>query len=122
MPFKNKEDRKAWQKKWGLANPEKIKAMRLRRNPKRALQQRLKRFNITNEELEAMKSKTNNTCYICGKHEVGKSLAIDHNHTTGKIRGLLCGFCNKYLIGFIGDKENAIELYEKAINYLKNNG
>lgn len=40
-------------------------------------------------------------CAICGKHERNfkKRLAVDHNHKTGNVRGLLCFYCNKFRVG-----------------------
>jgi hypothetical protein len=34
-------------------------------------------------------------CAICGRPPGAKRLDVDHNHETGKIRGLLCGSCNR---------------------------
>lgn len=61
----------------------------------------------------------NNKCAICSKtpQELGRRLVVDHCHTTGKIRGLLCRVCNTS-IGALGDN---IEGLQKAINYLKQN-
>lgn len=58
----------------------------------------------------------NNCCAICGKHEsnFSKNLAVDHNHKTGKVRGLLCKNCN---IG-IGHFKDDISLINNAIEYL----
>lgn len=36
-------------------------------------------------------------CAICMKRAVNRRLAVDHDHITGRIRGLLCYWCNKYL-------------------------
>lgn len=46
-------------------------------------------------------------CYICRK-ATGKTkrLPVDHNHKTGKVRGLLCGICNQYL-GWLEDNPDA---------------
>ncbi len=54
----------------------------------------------------------NKQCMICGAE---KELCIDHNHETGKVRGLLCNICNMY-IGNI--RENTTTL-QKAIDYLE---
>ncbi len=60
-------------------------------------------------------------CAICGKGEQRKykgkviRLSIDHNHKTGKMRGLLCHNCN---VG-IGHFSDSIEFLLKAITYLK---
>ena len=66
-----------------------------------------------------MFNKQNGKCAICGKHqiELKQSLCVDHNHTTGKVNGLLCTRCN----GAIGMFNDDIILLEKAINYLKVN-
>ena len=55
-------------------------------------------------------------CKICGKHqsELTLSLNVDHCHITGKIRGLLCGNCNKAL-GLFKDNTKSLK---NAINYL----
>ncbi len=59
-----------------------------------------------------------NKCAICKKtvEENKRNLAVDHNHITGKIRGLLCNTCNSALGMFKGDL--GTDLLEKAINYL----
>lgn len=57
----------------------------------------------------------NNVCKICEKPErENRKLCVDHCHKTGRVRGLLCGGCNKS-IGFMGD---SIELLSRAIKYL----
>lgn len=56
-------------------------------------------------------------CAICGKHqtELSKVLSIDHDHRTGKIRGLLCQNCNLAL----GNVFDDIWILEHAIKYLQ---
>lgn len=55
------------------------------------------------------------SCAICKKHEshFKKRLAVDHNHKTSKVRGLLCYRCNKFLVG-----RHTIESANKIMTYL----
>lgn len=54
-------------------------------------------------------------CAICSRHEseFKNKLGVDHNHKTGKVRGLLCYFCNKFVVG-----RNTIERAEQILAYL----
>jgi protein-arginine kinase activator protein McsA len=73
-------------------------------------------FNLTLAEYNHIFSLQNGLCAICGKKcKTGQRLAVDHNHKTGKIRGLLCRNCNTG-IGFFSDE---ISLLVNAISYLK---
>lgn len=77
---------------------------------------------ITTEQYEHMLMLQNNGCAICGKEEDTflprynrhKMLAVDHDHKTGRIRGLLCENCNRALGLFKDDEDLLLE----AINYL----
>ena len=63
-----------------------------------------------------MFKKQNGVCAICKKECItGRRLAVDHNHVTGKNRGLLCTNCNTSLGGFKDD----ILYLEAAIRYLQ---
>lgn len=77
----------------------------------------LSRFNITSLDYDVLLLKQNNRCVICNCEETikGKSLAVDHCHKSGKIRGLLCGACNKGL----GQFKDDVSILECAIKYLK---
>ena len=72
---------------------------------------------MTPEQFEAMKAKQGGTCALCDKTESNphKSLCIDHDHTTGKIRGLLCDNHNRAL----GLFKDSTEDLEKALDYLR---
>jgi len=73
------------------------------------------RFNITRKEYYNILKQQNYVCDICGKKENNKSLAVDHNHINGKVRGLLCSRCN-IALGFIKDD---INIAKKLIKYLE---
>ena len=70
-------------------------------------------YDIYNHLFEQQKG----MCAICGIHqsEIKKSFAVDHNHKTGQIRGLLCGNCNLGL----GNFRESIEIIDKTKSYLK---
>lgn len=78
-------------------------------------------INTTVEQFEAMRLLQNDRCILCGQSETrvqnGKiqNLTVDHDHTTGKIRGLLCSRHNRAL-GLFDDN---IETLQKAVLYLK---
>jgi hypothetical protein len=67
-----------------------------------------------------MRERENFSCMICGvtEEEIGKRLDVDHCHSTGKVRGVLCNPCNTTL----GHAKDNIAILEAAIEYLKNNG
>ena len=78
-------------------------------------------FGISLEAYNVLSDSQNNLCAICKKTETRTlghkvtSLVVDHNHETGKVRGLLCMFCNTSL-GFM--KED-IKILNNMINYIK---
>ena len=96
-------------KKWMKENPEKLPTLQ----EKRAYS-RKKNFGVSEEDYAKMLSDQNNSCAICSK-EIGWEAAVDHCHTTNKVRGLLCRNCNLGLGGF---KDNT-ETNRKAIAYVK---
>lgn len=70
------------------------------------------RYGITPADREYLALAQGNRCGIC--NEVG-SLVVDHCHETGRLRGMLCGKCNKAL-GALGD---SVEGLMKAVEYLQ---
>ena len=60
------------------------------------------KYNITLEQYNQMFDEQRGVCAVCGTpaKDLKRNLAVDHNHRTGKIRGLLCFSCNS-LIGRI---------------------
>ena len=78
-----------------------------------ALTMRARRYRLNPPELLEMLDKA--ICDICKIDLEGKKKCIDHNHETGKVRGVLCHSCNVALGHFRDDTE----LIQKAIKYLK---
>ena len=69
------------------------------------------KFNITLDDYDRMFEEQKGVCAICGQpQKSSRRLAVDHNHITGKIRGLLCTVCNTDLGWYERQKEN-IEKY-----------
>lgn len=75
----------------------------------------IKSYNITLLEYNTLYVKQKGMCAICENTCItGKNLAIDHDHKTKTVRGLLCINCNKGL----GHFKDSLPLLKKAINYL----
>ena len=97
--------------KWAKDHPDKIAAF----NRKFWLK---KRYGITQEQYEAILAAQGGGCAICGTKDPGKgrkNFCVDHDHKTGKVRGLLCAKHNK-MLGLAGDD---VELLERSIDYLQ---
>lgn len=83
-----------------------------------------KNFNLTETEYELILEKQHGVCAICkeeetiidGQSKKKKPLSVDHCHTTGKIRGLLCTLCNTG----IGHFKNEPYLLRAAALYCEN--
>jgi hypothetical protein len=84
-----------------------------------ALQQR---YGITAATYAALYAAQKGCCAICGSVAANNGkhahLHVDHDHTTNKVRGLLCGRCNKG-IGLFLDRR---DLLEAAVAYLLSHG
>ena len=129
--YKCKLCRNEYYRNYYNSNPEKQKQKNLKQKTNRSnyykteegikssRRTHLKRmYNITLEEYEEMSIKQNHKCAICGSPEMNnknKVLCVDHNHTTNKIRGLLCGLCNTGLGNFLDNSRRLVN----AIKYLK---
>lgn len=77
----------------------------------------LRTYNLTEDQYKTMLLEQSNQCSICGSTGSGSEknrFVVDHCHTTGKVRGLLCWPCN---VG-IGMFKERLDLLEKVVNYL----
>lgn len=89
---------------------------------------KLKKFNLSLKQYKQIIKEQNNRCLICGKNfdDIYRNLKqnhvyytprIDHDHKSGKVRGILCHHCNTALGSF---NENPFILL-RALKYLKEN-
>ena len=100
------------------ANPKKYQGY-TRSRPYRSLlrrKQNLASFGLTIEQYDQMLERQSGVCAICGDTcSSGKRLAVDHCHTTGKVRELLCRRCNQSMGKFNDDPD----LIQKVLDYLR---
>lgn len=73
-------------------------------------------YNITKKEYDILYKEQGGKCAICGipETELKRNFSIDHDHKTGKVRGLLCNLCNQGLGSFKDNQSNV----ENALYYL----
>lgn len=64
-------------------------------------------YRLTEEEYAAVLAFQGGVCAGCGRPPNGINLAVDHDHKTGRIRGLLCWLCNR-AIGIVRDKAQTL--------------
>lgn len=107
-----------YKKGWYIENrEERLRKQKENYDPKVVRKYHLKtNYNITVEEYNNMFDFQEGKCAIC-KLPQSKSLHVDHNHATGKIRGLLCQKCN-HGIGQFNDNP---DLLSQARIYLLDN-
>lgn len=78
-------------------------------------------YGISHDDYDALLEYQKGCCAICRRHqsEFSRQLAVDHNHNTGRIRGLLCGYCNTAL----GQLEKVgVEHIPDMVDYIATSG
>ena len=87
-------------KVWADKNPDKRREMYL-----------LYTHDINLDQYNTLFNAQAGCCFICGRNqlEIKKKLAVDHCHTTGKIRGLLCTNCNTFLGYYEKNRDRIME-------------
>ena len=119
-PFDPPRSKKT-EEEWRIARCEAVRRHREKLGPRGNYRQQrnkfLKRvFNISLDEYESMLIAQSGRCAICGMPDrPSRALSVDHNHSTGKIRALLCHLCNVML----GSAKESEETLMKAISYLR---
>jgi hypothetical protein len=77
---------------------------------------RHRQYGLTDEAHAAMLASQGGVCAICRKpNPNGRELSVDHDHGTGKVRGLLCLHCNSGL----GQFRDSIPLLRDALGYME---
>ena len=127
---KLREEKKLYMRQYRAANPEKYRAANRasieRLTPEKRLQyaeqksraKRLRLYGVTPEQYAELYRVQQGMCKLCRhptRRGTGGDLDVDHDHETGKIRGLLCHSCN-HALGILGDNVAGLEL---ALKYLK---
>lgn len=102
----------AYMRKWVAVNRENVRSSNLQQN-----------YGITLKEYEVLLEAQGGLCAICRQAEsqihyktgIPKNLAVDHDHVSGVVRGLLCGGCNSLL----GAANDDLDRLQAAIEYLR---
>lgn len=73
-------------------------------------------FGLTPEAYAVLLDHQGGVCAICRRPSRVRRLAVDHDHQTGMVRGLLCRHCNYELLGWAKDDPS---VFQRAIDYLR---
>ena len=125
MPYKDPEQKRQYQSEYRKKHREKAReavvAWRHTDNGRNKIL--LRTYGITLDQYNKMLAEQGGVCAICLQPEKImhsgkiKRLSVDHDHKTGKIRGILCHRCNTTL----GQYEDNPDLMRNLITYLESN-
>ncbi len=124
-PERHREYQRRYQKEWRKRT--RLHERRLEADPdywrKRSKAIRLGRYGLTQEAFDILLAKQGGKCAICQTTEpqtggYKQDWSIDHCHTTGRVRGLLCHHCNCAL-GHVRDDPTVLR---RMIDYLTSEG
>lgn len=93
MAFKDIEAKRAWDRADYHRHPERLITRNLRR-PSQRKTNLASRYGLSINEYEQMVKDQAGVCGCCGKTPTTKRLSVDHNHTNGQVRALVCTRCN----------------------------
>lgn len=99
-----------------LCSVKKWQAEHIEEHAKQKRRYKLSRLGTTPEEFDRLYELQGRTCALCDKPEETdkRRLAVDHDHKTGKVRGLLC-FAHNTMIGKAGDDPTLLRLAAKYV-------
>ena len=118
MPYKDKEKQRECVRKYYLSDKYKIYSHSEKRREQSYWSFLKRTYNLSKDDFTKILNLQNGVCAICGHPERRKNrrgiyrLSVDHDHKTGKVRGLLCIKCNQHLGWF--EKHG-----DEIIQYLK---
>jgi hypothetical protein len=72
-------------------------------------------YALTEAQYAAVLKYQHGRCAVCDRLPKSRRLEVDHDHKSGQVRGLLCWFCNKKVIG----RATEPDIFENAAEYLK---
>lgn len=117
--YRQKEENKIKAKEYSTVyrekNKDKIKEHKLKSKESQKIKRLKKVYNLSVEEYDSLIEQQGNKCKVCEVSFEENWINIDHCHSTGKIRGLLCVCCNLAL----GGAKDDINILNKLINYLE---
>lgn len=116
-----KECRKAEVNAWRAKNRDAYNASERKRyaeSPAKWERHLRSKYGITAAEYAERLNKQDGCCAICkaNAESIGQTLAVDHDHKTGAVRGLLCAMCNRML----GCAKDRPEVLRSGADYLIN--
>lgn len=106
---------------WQAQNSDQVKEMHSSYWKNNKMKIMMQRYGITKEDFNSLLEKQDSKCAICGREDPGcgdsrrSRFSVDHDHLTGKIRGLLCILCNTAL----GSLQDSPDLLRKAATYIE---
>lgn len=105
--IKHRAERLVYKRRWYKLNKQTIKAYKKSKIKETTARHRLQRYGLTQEQYDKMYMEQLGLCAACHEPFGKKIPVVDHNHKTGKVRGLLHHNCN-CIVGY--SKEDADKL------------
>lgn len=102
-------------RRWNEANRDKMRRYRRDHYARNKAAYREKLYGLTPEGFDLLFEDQSGACAICRTLFEDQTPHVDHDHATGKVRGLLCGECNLGLGKFKDDPERL----QRALDYIR---
>ena len=113
-----REKRRAYGRAWRERNRLHLQDYKERtkdHRKQRARAHELSRYGLNVDQYETLLKRQNGACAICLRKEKSRRLAVDHDHETQRVRGLLCWWCNNKVVA----RRTSVEMLRRAVEYLE---